>query len=81
MSDLIESNPEILGEKPIIKGTRVPVALIFELIGLSYTIDEILKEYPHLNRQIIIKIVDLGKDAIENLSKENLEKVLSKEVH
>ena len=64
-----------------IKGTRIPVALIFELIGLNYTIDEILKEYPNVNRQIIIKIVDLGKDAIENLSKENLEKVLSKKVH
>jgi len=52
MSDLIESNPEILGGKPIIKGTRIPVALIYELIGLNYTIDDILKEYPHLYRYV-----------------------------
>ena len=28
MSDIIESNPEILGGKPIIKGTRIPVVFL-----------------------------------------------------
>ena len=44
MSDIIESNPKILGGKPIIKGTRIPVALIYELIGLKYSITEILEK-------------------------------------
>ena len=47
MSDIIESNPEILGGKPIIKGTRIPVVLIYELIGLNYSITEILKVVCH----------------------------------
>lgn len=81
MSDLIESNPEILGGKPIIKGTRIPVALIYELIGLNYSIDEIQKEYPHLDRQIILKVLELGNDALKNLSQVNLDNVLSKEAH
>jgi len=81
MSDLIESNPEILGGKPIIKGTRIPVALIYELIGLNYTIDDILKEYPHLDRHVILKVIELGSDALKNLSQINLDKVLNKEVH
>ena len=81
MSDLIESNPEILGGKPIIKGTRILVALIYELVGLNYTINEILEEYPHLNRHIFLKIIELGNDALKNLSQVNLDKVLSKEVH
>ena len=57
MSDIIESNPDILGGKPIIKGTRIPVALIYELIGLNYSIDQILKEYPHLDRNIILTLL------------------------
>ena len=57
MSDIIESNPEILGGKPIIKVTRFPVALIHELIGLNYSISEILKEYPHLDRNIIATLL------------------------
>jgi uncharacterized protein (DUF433 family) len=81
MSDLIESNPEILGGKPIIKGTRIPVALIYELIGLNYTINEIQEEYPLLKRQVILKIIDLGKDAIKNLSQVNFNEILNKEVH
>lgn len=81
MSDLIESNPEILGGKPIIKGTRISDALIYELIGLNYSIDEIQKEYPHLDRQIILKVLELGNDALKNLSQVNLDNVLSKEAH
>ena len=81
MSDLIESNPEILGGKPIITGTRIPVALIYELVGLNYSIDQIQEEYPHLDRNVIIKIIELGNDALKNLSQVNLDKVLSNEVH
>ena len=46
MSEIIESNPEILGGKPVIKGTRIPVDLIFELIGAETPIEEILEDYP-----------------------------------
>jgi uncharacterized protein (DUF433 family) len=81
MSDLIESDPDILGGKPIIKGTRIPVSLIYELIGLNYTIDEIIEEYPHLDRQVIQKVIELGRDALNNLTKESLDRVLSKELH
>ena len=68
MSDLIDSNPEILGGKPNIKGTRIPVALIYELIGLNYSIDQIQEEYPHLDRKVIVKVIELGNEALKNLS-------------
>ena len=62
MVALIESNPEILGGKPVIKGTRIPVSLIFELISLNYSIDQILKEYPTLSKEIVLILINLGKD-------------------
>ena len=80
MSDIIESNPGILGGKPIIKGTRIPVALIYELIGLSYSISEILKEYPHLNRDVIVTVLNIGKAANENLTNVDIDTIISKEV-
>ena len=67
MADIIESNPDILGGKPIIKGTRIPVALIYELIGLNYSIDQILKEYPHLNRNIILTLLKFEENQKKNL--------------
>ena len=80
MSDIIESNPNILGGKPVIKGTRIPVALIFELIGLNYSIDQIIEEYPHLKRAIILKILEIGKDANEHLLNVDIDEIISKEV-
>ena len=81
MSDLIETDPDILGGKPIIKGTRIPVALIYELIGLNYTIEDIKAEYPHLDRNVILKVLELGNDALKNLSQVDMDKLFSKEVH
>jgi len=79
MSDIIESNPEILGGKPIIKGTRIPVALIYELIGLNYSINQILEEYPHLNKEIILTLLEIGKEANENFSNINIDDIINKE--
>ena len=46
----ITADPNILVGKATIRGTRISVELILELIGGGATIDEILENYPHLNR-------------------------------
>ena len=72
MSEIIESNPDILNGKPIFKGTRIPVSLIFELFGLKYSIDQILDEYPTLSRKMVILALKLGKDAVQHIGKTDL---------
>lgn len=67
MSEIIETNPEILNGKPIFKGTRIPVSLIYELFGLNYSINQILDEYPTLSKKMVIMALKLGKKAIENM--------------
>jgi uncharacterized protein (DUF433 family) len=49
----IENNPEIMFGKPVIKDTRIPVALILEKLGHGMTHDELLKAYPRLNIESI----------------------------
>ena len=46
--DRIIIDPNILAGKPVIKGTRIPLYLIIELIANGMTTKEILKEYPEL---------------------------------
>jgi len=58
---LIESNPDILGGKPVIKGTRIPVELILEMVQSGYSVDEIVSEYPHLSRDDLIEVLRFAK--------------------
>ncbi len=46
-------DPAILAGKPVIKGTRIPVYLIVELVANGMTTTEILKEYPELKQEDI----------------------------
>ena len=54
----ITYNPEILGGKPIIKGTRISVEFVLELLASGMTVDEILEEYPKLTRKDILAVLD-----------------------
>ncbi|MCZ7670643.1 MAG: DUF433 domain-containing protein [Chloroflexi bacterium] len=49
----IEMNPKIMAGKPIIKGTRIPVALIVRMVAQGISEAEILQEYPNLERSDI----------------------------
>ena len=50
-------DPRIMGGKPVIKGTRIPVYFILELIANGWSIDDILREYPHLTREDVLAAV------------------------
>lgn len=49
----ITIDSDVLVGKPVIKGTRIPVYLIVELVANGMTTKEILKEYPRLKEQDI----------------------------
>ena len=45
----ISSNPAILGGKPCIKGTRISVDFILQLVASGATINDIVSRYDHLD--------------------------------
>jgi uncharacterized protein (DUF433 family) len=51
--DRIAVDPDVLVGKPVIRGTRIPVYLIVELIADGVSKEEILKEYPRLKEEDI----------------------------
>jgi uncharacterized protein (DUF433 family) len=51
----ITFNPEVMGGKPCIRGMRVTVGTIVGLIGAGKTIDEVLEEYPYLEREDVLQ--------------------------
>jgi uncharacterized protein (DUF433 family) len=44
----IEINPDIMGGKPVIRGTRVPVEIILRKLGAGMTPEEIVADHPRL---------------------------------
>lgn len=65
--DYITADPEILGGKPIIKGTRISVQLILEWLANGSSIEQITEEFPHLRpeavREAILFAAALSKNS------------------
>jgi uncharacterized protein (DUF433 family) len=58
----ISVNPEICFGKPCVKGHRLWVSLILDMIASGMTFDEILDNYPGLTRDDILACVAYGAE-------------------
>jgi uncharacterized protein (DUF433 family) len=47
----ITIDPEVLVGKPIVKGTRISVEFVVDLLGRGWTQEQILREYDHLSAE------------------------------
>ena len=52
--DRIAIDPEILVGKPVVKGTRLAVEFVIDLLAQGWTEAEILRNYPGLAREDIL---------------------------
>jgi uncharacterized protein (DUF433 family) len=50
----ITQNPSVMGGKPCIRDLRVTVGMIVGQIGGGRTVDELLDDYPYLERDDIL---------------------------
>ena len=64
MNDRIIIDPEIQHGKPVIKGTRVPIARIIGGLAGGMTKEEIMREY-EVSEQDIYAALDYANDLIE----------------
>jgi uncharacterized protein (DUF433 family) len=53
--DRITQTPGVMGGKACIRGMRVTVGMIVGQIGAGVTIDELLEDYPYLEREDILQ--------------------------
>ena len=58
--DRITQNPAVMGGKPCIRGMRVTVGMIVGQIGAGVTIEELLSDYPYLEREDILQALQLS---------------------
>jgi uncharacterized protein (DUF433 family) len=53
--DRITQQPEVMGGKPCIRGMRVTVGMIVGQIGAGRSIDEVVADYPYLEREDVLQ--------------------------
>ena len=62
----ITVNPKILGGKPCVRGTRIPVTMILELLEDGLSFDEIIRNYyPQLQREDIQACLEYAKVVVD----------------
>ena len=49
----IELNPKVMVGKPVIKGTRITIDFLLELLAHGWTYEKVLKNYPQLKNEDI----------------------------
>jgi uncharacterized protein (DUF433 family) len=58
----ISIDPNICFGKPCIRGTRLWVALLLDLLASGATIEQVLTEYPQLQREDILAAIAYGAE-------------------
>ena len=59
-------NNEVLAGKPIIRGTRISVEFILEMLSSGMSMEEIIREYPHLKKEDILSALDYAVKTIKH---------------
>ena len=57
LSERIVVDPEVLAGKPVIRGTRLAVEFILELLAAGQSENELLADYPGLTREDILACI------------------------
>jgi len=64
MVDVIERSPEILGGRPVFRGTRVPVQTLLDYLEADERVDDFLADFPTVSRNQAIAVLELARAAL-----------------
>ena len=69
IDELVELIPGVCAGQPVVKGTRLPVKFIYEMLDEGWTPEEVVKfHYPFLSLEVVEGLVEHRK-AVEALIK------------
>lgn len=66
MKSRTELDPRVCNGRPVIKGTRIPVSVILEQIAEGVSWDQLLGDYPELQREDIQAALVYARESIDN---------------
>jgi uncharacterized protein (DUF433 family) len=57
---------DVLGGKPVVKGTRIAVELVVDLLGRGYTTAQVLDQYDHLTAEDVQACLAYAADVLQS---------------
>jgi uncharacterized protein (DUF433 family) len=63
--DRIAVDHKVLVGKPVIKGTRIAIEILVELVANGWSHQQILKNYPHLTEEDIQAALHYAAEAVK----------------
>ncbi len=63
-SQVVHSDPDILGGTPVFVGTRVPAQSLFDYLEGGDTLDEFLGQFPSVSREQAVAALELARDSL-----------------
>ena len=66
MLERIEIDPRRCGGAPVVRGTRIPVAVVLDQLASGESWDSLLAGYPELTREDIQAVLRFAKASVEH---------------
>ena len=66
MASNISIHPDVCNGRPIIAGTRIPVQTILEFLGAGDSMEDVLEEYPSLQKEDIYACIQFAAKLMGN---------------
>ncbi len=63
LSEIVHSDPEILGGAPVFVGTRVPVRILLDYLEGGEPLEEFLDNYPSVSREQVVGFLEEASKA------------------
>ena len=60
MLERINIDPNVCDGKPTVRGMRITVDFVLKLLGDGYTADDIVREYPELEKEDVYQAAKYG---------------------
>jgi uncharacterized protein (DUF433 family) len=70
-SERITQDPDIMVGKPVVRGTRIPVALVLGHLAENSDLDDLFAAYPDLTVEDVKAVLYYAQDAAESKGKRN----------
>jgi len=63
--DRIVIDPSILVGKPVVRGTRIAVEFLLELLAEGWTVEQVLTNYPQLSADDVHAVLHYAADSLK----------------